>query len=191
MFRRAPMSYYWGDHFSAIALPFLEDSFSFWVILPDEGTSPEALVSSGECMDFLLADKAITYDENTGTAFTEWENQKIVDVRLNLPKFDVSSGMDLIPILRKLGIQDVFDSTKADFTPLTDIPGIYTSEAVHAARVIADEEKVEAAAFTSMTQNASAAPMGDIVDFTADRPFLFAITGPTELPLFTGIVNQP
>ena len=92
---------------------------------------------------------------------------------------------------RKLGIQDVFDPTKADFTPLTDIPGIYTSEAVHAARVIADEEKVEAAAFTSMTQNTSAAPMGDIVDFVADRPFLFAITGPTDLPLFTGIVNQP
>lgn len=191
MFRRASMTYDWGEHFSAISLPFLDSSFAMWIILPDEGTSPEELISSGECMDFLLADKAITYDENTGTAITEWENQKNVDVRLKLPKFDVSSGMDLIPILQKLGIQNVFDPTKADFSPLTDIPGIYTSEAVHAARVIADEEKVEAAAFTSMTQNTSAAPMGDIVDFVADRPFLFAITGPTDLPLFTGIVNQP
>ena len=162
-----------------------------WIILPDEGTSPENLVSSGECMDFLLADKIGQYDEATDTVHTAWENRKTVDVRLSLPKFDVSSGMDLIPILRKLGIQDVFDSTKADFTPLTDIPGIYTNAAVHTARVIADEEKVEAAAFTSMTQNTSAAPMGDVVDFIADRPFLFAITGPTNLPLFVGIVNQP
>ena len=34
-------------------------------------------------------------------------------------------------------------------------------------------------------------PPDDEVDFTLDRPFLFAVTGDSDLPLFTGVVNQP
>lgn len=34
-------------------------------------------------------------------------------------------------------------------------------------------------------------PPDESVDFTLDRPFLFAITGDMDLPLFVGVVNQP
>jgi len=37
----------------------------------------------------------------------------------------------------------------------------------------------------------SAMPPSEEVDFVADRPFLFVITGRDGLPLFVGVVNQP
>ena len=93
--------------------------------------------------------------------------------------------------LKALGVTDVFDMDAADFTPLTDVPLVYVSQAKHAARVIVEEEKVEAAAYTIIGAAGAAAPPGDTVEFTVDRPFLFAITGPAGLPLFVGVVNDP
>ena len=183
--------YYWADRFSAVSLDFEGCEYEMWLILPDEGYSPDDLLTSGEAMEFLLADKAQVYRDDWENWTSGWMNQKEVRVNLALPKFDVSSSMDLIGGLRNLGVTDVFDYTASDFTPLTDLPEVYVSQAVHAARVTADEEKVEAAAFTFFGLNGAAAPPSDEIDFILDRPFIFAITGPRGLPLFTGVVNQP
>ena len=51
---------------------------------------------------------------------------------------------------------------------------------------------MEAAAYTIIDAAAgAAAPPDDTVEFTVDRPFVFAITGPAGLPLFVGVVNNP
>ena len=42
-----------------------------------------------------------------------------------------------------------------------------------------------------MMEAGGAMPNADEVDFVADRPFIFVITGFDGLPLFIGIVNQP
>ena len=141
-------------------------------------------------MDFLLADKGLTGDQQDYA----WPDQKVAQINLSMPKFDVSSDLDLSEGLKSLGVTDVFDSSVSNFDPLgasTDDP-LYVSQAQHAARVKVDEEGCEAAAFTVVTMNpTSAAPPNDEVDFTLDRPFLFAVTGDSGLPLFTGVVNQP
>ena len=55
-----------------------------------------------------------------------------------------------------------------------------------------DEEGCEAAATTVINMNPGAAPSPrEEVFFTLDRPFLFAVTLDSGLPLFTGVVNQP
>ena len=173
-------TYYWADRFSAVSLDFEGGEYEMWLILPDEGTSPDDLLNTGEAMEFLLTDKY------------SYPDSKYLTVNLSMPKFDVSSSTDLIEGLKKLGVTDVFDYTASDFTPLTDLPEIYVSQATHAARVIADEEKVEAAAITViMTAPSSAPPPADEIDFVLDRPFIFAITGASGLPLFTGVVNLP
>lgn len=123
-----------------------------------------------------------------------WTGQKYLTINLSMPKFDVSSDLDLIEGLKALGVTDVFDPNVSNFDPLeasTDDP-LYISKAKHAARVKVDEEGCEAAAYTVMIINCGAAmPPDDEVDFTLDRPFLFAVTGDSGLPLFTGVVNQP
>lgn len=171
-------SYYWGEKFSAVPKS-LTESGSMWLILPDEGVTPEALLQEQEFYDFLSAGH-------------QWEQNKYLVVNLGLPKFDVSSSLDLRAGLKSLGIQDAFDPDVSDFTPIVrDIEGIYLSQAQHAARVMVDEEGCTAAAFTVMAAAGSAMPPDEEVDFQLDRPFLFVLTSRDEVPLFVGVVNTP
>ena len=186
-------SFYWGDNFTAVQLSFQRGG-SMWLILPDEGCSVDELLRSGEAMDFLLAPKYDQYDDKGNVTREGWTGQKYLTINLSMPRFDVSSDLSLIDGLKELGVTDVFDYTVSNFDPLgasTDEP-LYVSTAQHAARVKVDEEGCEAAAYTViMTECGAAMPPDDEVDFTLDRPFLFAVTGDSGLPLFTGVVNQP
>ena len=74
---------------------------------------------------------------------------------------------------------------------MTNDTEVYLSQAKHAARVAIDEEGVTAAAYTAMMMCGAGAPPEEEVDFTLDRPFVFAITGTDGLPLFVGVVHQP
>lgn len=170
-------TYYWGDDFGAVALS-LTNGGDMWIILPDEGVSPERLFEKGDIL--ALSRKP-----------SDWENQKWLIVQKSIPKFDVTGENDLIESLKNLGIEAAFDSQKSDFTPLTDIPEIVVSKAEHDARVKIDEQGVEAAAFTViMAMATSARPPEDKMDFIVDRPFAFVITSRDGLPLFTGVVNH-
>ncbi len=181
MHQRDGQSYYWGDKFAAVSQSF-EEGGAMWFLLPDEGVTPEELLSDGESMDFLF-----TADKN------EWEKQKFLFVNKSIPKFDVSSQFDLGEGLKNLGVTDIFDPGLSDFTPMTTDAGmsIVLSQANHAARVMIDEEGCTAAAFTVMAYAGGAAPPDDEVDFVLDRPFIFCVTGDSGLPLFVGIVNCP
>ena len=64
------------------------------------------------------------------------------------------------------------------------------SQIEHAARVQADEDGVEAAAFTAVKMEGTAL-IEENIDFTVDRPFLFVLTGDDGSILFTGLVNRP
>ncbi len=171
-------SYYWGDRFSAVSQSLKNDG-AMWFILPDEGVSVEDLLADSQTMDFMLANR-------------EWENNKFLMVNLSVPKFDVTSELDLIPALKALGVTDVFDPSLSDFTPLTEDPiDIFVSQAEHDARVTIDEQGCTAVAYTVIMGMGAGMPPEETVDFVLDRPFLFMITGSDGLPLFIGVVNQP
>ena len=176
--------WYWGERFSAVALG-MENGGEMWFLLPEEGLTPEELLEDEELMDFLLL-----RDKN------EWEKQKDPLVRLTIPKFDVSSDLELSAGLRALGLTDAFDPKCSDFTPLTrELEELYVSRVQHAARVKIDEEGCEAAAYTEIEVAAGEAcidePEPEVIDFILDRPFLFVITNAGGLPLFVGVVNRP
>lgn len=169
--------YYWSDNFSAISME-LSGNHKMWLILPDEGNSPRALLEQGDYYDLI-------------SGSDNWAQSKSLTVNLSMPKFDVSSDQDLIPGLKAMGITDVFRQTDANFGSITDEP-IYVGSTKHAARVAVDEEGVIAAAYTMMAMCGSAAPVErDEIDFILDRPFLFTITGADDLPLFAGVVSAP
>ena len=176
-------NYYWGENFGAIARR-LENSGNMLLILPDEDVNVEDLLTDKEVLDFI-------YEHYS------WENQKFLIVNQSIPKFDVVSDFSLIEGLKNLGVKDVFEVGKADFSPLINSDGGSTgvepvvSEAKHAARVMIDEEGCVAAAFTVMMMTGAARPPEEKVDFVLDRPFLFVINGMDDQPLFIGIVNQP
>lgn len=170
--------YYWGDQFSAIKMRF-EGGEDMLFILPDEGVTPEELLNDTQVMEFLLQKG-------------EWENSKHLIVNKAIPKFDVVSRLDLCDGLKALGITDAFDYKISDFSPVTtDFDEIYLSQAKHDARVTIDEEGCTAVAYTVLAADGAGMPPEEEVDFVLDRPFLFAITGCDDLPLFVGVVNQP
>ena len=170
---------YYGDGFSAFGLS-LEYSGRMWLLKPDEGVDAAELLQNEDTLGFLLANG-------------EWSQTQRAIVNLSLPKFDVSSDLDILDTLAQLGMTDVLDGIKSDFTPLTAAnDSLALTQAKHAARVKIDEDGCEAAAYTILGVEATAM-MGpeDEIDFTLDNPFVFAITGIDGLPLFVGLVNQP
>ena len=175
MHRSDAMYYYRGEHFAAVRLPMYGGA-AMWLMLPDEGYTLQELAESEETVSFLLANG-------------DWEDCQRYQVRLSVPRFDVSSDLDLTEILPKLGIVDVFDFNRSDFSPLTDEPGLAVSDVEHAARVKIDEEGCEAAAFTAVMVKAAAFEPLEEIEFILNRPFFFAVTGDQGQLLFTGAVN--
>lgn len=172
-------SYYWGNAFSAVYQNL--EAGRMWFILPDEGIGVDDLLDGEEVMDFILAGG-------------DWEQNRRVILNLSVPKFDVTSQIDLTDGLKALGVTDVFEEKVSNFTPMTtQYDEIFVSQAKHDARVVIDEEGVTATAFTvlAMEDTGAALPPDEEVDFVLNRPFLFAITGDDGLPLFVGIVNNP
>ena len=166
--------YYRAEGFSAVYLP-LEDNSRMWLLLPDPGTTPEEILENGQVSRFFSAPQT---------------PQEII-VELSLPKFDISSDVDLITRLQNMGVTDIFTPGKADFSPLLpQEDGGYVNQVRHAARVSIDEKGVTASAFTVIDRCGSGMPPRERVEFTLDRPFLFYIESQDGLPLFTGIVNE-
>lgn len=149
----------------------LQDGSKMWFALPNEGVSLESVIESGALSKIL--------DQSPD----EYDNR----VYLNMPKLDVTMSASLIGSLKRLGITDCFDPIKADFTPLTDVPSLFVSSVEHGARLIADADGVEAAAFTAIDVK-----YGGLITITRtvtlDRPFMFAVVSADHAPLFVGTV---
>ncbi|MCC8099410.1 MAG: hypothetical protein LIO78_05010 [Clostridiales bacterium] len=177
MHQSGETNYYRGDQFGAVYRSLM-NSGGMWLILPDEGVEVGDLLTDSQVLEMMESG-------------WEWEGCDYCQVNLSLPKFDVSADLNLQDGLEALGVTDVFDADVADFSPLSDVAAVL-STATHAARVIVDEEGVEAAAYTVFAADGAVleAPL-DIVDFVLDRPFLFVITGDSDTILFAGVVNQP
>lgn len=141
-------NYYRGDDFGAVTLPFVSGC-EMWLILPDRGKSVDDVLTSEKYLDLLTAD------------YGEYENTRYIRVNLSLPKFDVTSTIDLKDGLGALGVTDVFGSA-ADFSNLSDTQQLFLDSARQSARVTIDEEGCTAAAFTEMILCGSACPPADI-----------------------------
>ena len=170
--------YFWGDNFTAVYLK-LTGNNTMWLILPDEGYTVTEILESD---DYLR----MTMDPGV------WEDKGVYTINLSLPKFDVSDHQDLCEGMKALGVTDIFNYEISDFTPLTDTPELFVSKIDHAARVAIDEKGCVGAAFTVIQMEPGTAPgEWEEVDIVLDRPFLFVVSSRDNLPLFSGVVNEP
>lgn len=172
---------YEGESFRAAGVE-LTGSGSMYFLLPEEGLTPEALLTRADALDFLLG------PETRGNT-----DGRRVQLTLTVPEFDVSAETDLIARLKALGVTAIFDEDRSDFSPLTtEVGPITVTRADHAARVSADEKGVTGAAYTVIDATKAAEPEElEEVELTLDRPFLFLVTNEEGLPLFVGVVNAP
>lgn len=149
-------------------------------VLPDKGVSPYDLLA-----DTTKLSKAIDPIQS---------EEKFGKVTFKIPKFKFSTKTDLVDSLKTLGMKDAFEPKLADFSEVSDIKPLYVSSVKQEACISIDENGCEAAAYTKVeTLCGAAAPQNPAgkADMILDRPFIFAILGTNNVPLFIGVVNNP
>lgn len=170
---------YFGEQFTAVSLSLDNGDYQMYFFLPDEGVSVNSLIADQQVLQVL--------QEGSDSALFHhlWVN-------MTIPKFDVASDQDLIDGLKELGVTDVFDAAKSNFDGILveQTDPMWVSKVQHTARVAIDEEGVTAAAYTVEMMDGMGG-LQETLDFVVDRPFMFAITGPGDTILFTGVVENP
>ena len=164
-----------GDGYEAIRLPYIGNTTSMFVIVPDD-------------LQAFLADADAQSLTEIRSATTEHQ------VALEMPKFEFTTDLGLKPLLQQLGIQRAFVPPSgvegADLTGIHTEPLLYVEDALHKAFVAVDEVGTEAAAATAIVIALESAPPP--ASMTIDRPFLFVIENDaTGEPLFIGQVTDP
>jgi serine protease inhibitor len=111
------------------------------------------------------------------------------DVGLAMPRFKAEYGADLTPNLQDLGLKQAF-GPGADYHRITKA-SVRSISVLHRTVVDVTEEGSEAAAATTVIAT-RAIREPSTKQFSADRPFLFAITDKvTGTILFVGFVSDP
>ncbi|XP_073824842.1 serpin 88Ea [Musca autumnalis] len=112
------------------------------------------------------------------------------EIDISLPKFEFEQNLELVPILRKLGINSLFDHT-ANLNGFSAETSLMFGDAKHVAKIKVDEEGSTAAAATVVFSFRSARPV-EPTKFECNHPFMFLIYDNTaKAVLFTGIYRDP
>lgn len=184
MHQSAPGMYFFGDNFSA-ADQSLGDGGKMVFVLPDDGSKIIDVLENDQLMEML-----------SGSRMLEYQNYKEVIINKTIPKFTLSSKLDLVETLKTLGVTEAFDAKNAQFkqnilaNPASMADNIYLSKVDHAAMVSIDEEGVTGAAYTDLALVGAGMPPTDEVDFVLDRPFLYFILGNDGSILFAGTAQD-
>ncbi|XP_062953436.1 serpin B6 [Cynocephalus volans] len=168
---------YIGEIFTQIlVLPYVGKELNMIILLPDENT------------DLRTVEKELTYEK-----FVEWTRPDMMDeeeVEVFLPRFKLEENYDLEAVLRRLGVTDAFEPTRADFSGMSSRRDLHLSKVVHKSFVEVNEEGTEAAAATAgimLMRCLRVTPR-----FCADHPFLFFIQHSTTSGiLFCGRLSSP
>ena len=148
---------------TSVTLPYGNQAYRMELLLPVEGKTLSNLVEA-------LA-TGNTYAASAATMGG-------VEVDVKIPSFETEYFTSLKDILPQMGIRQAFGN-QADFSAMSATPNLYIGDVLHKAKIKVDEEGSEAAAVTDIVMRyASAGPdyVPPIVEFHADRPFLYLIT---------------
>jgi len=162
------------DEYESIAMWF-NAGYKMTFYLPLEGKTADNLLAQ----KLIFADASVSADTYT--------------VNLSLPRFDIKSEMELSEMLKGIGIERALGDGETDFSGISDEDMLFISSVVQAAAVTVDEEGCEAAAYTEvlMESGSSMVEESKEITLTFDRPFAFFLTDRNDLPLFTGVVQNP
>ena len=107
-------------------------------------------------------------------------------VKVRIPKFELEYSVGLADILVAMGMTDAFDQDRANLGAMMDLSAIdgnlFVSDALQKTYIKMDEEGTEAAAVTAIIVECTSADIDiqDPIEFTADKPFYFAIRDNTS-----------
>ena len=114
-------------------------------------------------------------------------------VAVALPKFRLTTHVELAAPLQALGMRTAFEPGLADLSGIAGKPGgLYIKSVVHEAYLSVDEAGTEAAAATGVGISPTAIQAPPRIEFVVDRPFAFVLRDTkTGAVLFAGVVSHP
>ena len=117
--------------------------------------------------------------------------QHFEEIVLSLPQFKVEYDFNIVPALKALGVNDLFNAAGANLQGMSGRPDLHVSGAYHKAFVEVNEEGTEAAAATAVVVVLNSLPLPP-VKVTCDHPFMFLIKHEsTQTVLFMGKYTSP
>ncbi|XP_055352757.1 leukocyte elastase inhibitor-like [Paramacrobiotus metropolitanus] len=147
-----------------LEMPYADNEASMLIYLPQTKTGLRQL------------EKSLTTQTIVDLAKTAQADDKVL-VDVALPKFRVESSFDLVQLLRKIGVNDVF-TENADLSGMLTSGSAQVSSGFHKTFIEVDEKGTEAAGANAMIEKARSGHIGSQgrrVTFRADHPFIYAI----------------
>jgi serpin B len=144
-----------GGSFQGVELPYVGDDLSMVLLVPKANDGLPVLEK-----------------QLTGPKLDSWTSQlHSTRVSVSLPKFRLTLPLELVPVLKQLGMAAAFHG--ADFSGMNGKRDLAISNVVHKAFVDVNEEGTEAAAASGVMMSRAAVARPRVV--RADHPFLFLI----------------
>lgn len=177
MNRSAKMSYFAGNNFQAVMLPYKDKRLQMCIFLPDKKSNITAFINS-----------------LTSESWSEWREQfRKEEGHLGLPRFKVEYKTELSEVLKAAGMPCAFEDNCADFKKMIE-QNAMISRVLHKTYLEVNEKGTEAAAATAIEMSVTSAPMNPKPPFEmiCDRPFVVAIRDEkTNAILFVGAIVDP
>ncbi|WKZ31379.1 MAG: serpin family protein [Candidatus Dojkabacteria bacterium] len=166
------LNYFDGDEWSAVELPYADESLSSWLFMPK---------GDGSVADF-------NYELFESVLAGSVKGEASVE----LPKFTIRGDLILNDYLNLMGMEDAFGEGVADLSGISDAE-LYVSKVQHISYLQVDEEGSEAAAVTSVVVDVTSVGLDDEpFAFIADQPFVYTIYDKNNgVLLFVGLINDP
>lgn len=171
-------TYYENEKIQAIRLPYGENRLAMYVFLPKSNVNWQSFC------ELLTAEKWNQWlNELKGANSQDNRPEKLL---LRLPRFKLEYEVDLVAILKNLGMAIAF-TPNADFSEMTASP-LWISQAKQKTFIEVNEERTVAGAVSMAAGTRSPIEVNMIVD----RPFFYAIGDDrTGTILFMGSVVDP
>ncbi|XP_049954385.1 leukocyte elastase inhibitor-like [Schistocerca serialis cubense] len=158
----------------AVEILYYDDQYSMVILLPTKRNSINKLIR-----------------DLTHTPLSEAIGKlQLTEILLSIPRFNITYNSELIPVLERLGVQEVFGAHANLSGIARNIGTAHISQILHATKIEVNEEGTIAGAGTGVL----VVPlMGTTIPrFRADSPFLFFIRDTVAgTILFGGLVSTP
>ncbi|XP_033839566.1 plasminogen activator inhibitor 1 [Periophthalmus magnuspinnatus] len=162
-----------GVDYDVIEVPYKGDSLSMLLVSPFERDVPLSVLTT----------------ELTSHTLRRWrQGLKMVKRQLAVPRFTLVSDLNMKKVLTDMGLGNMFNLARADFTRITTDEKLCVSKVLQKVTLEVNEDGTKGA-------SASAAVMFSrmaVEEITLDKPFLFLVQHKhTGAVLFMGQFNQP
>ena len=135
----------------------------------------------------LIKDKNFLYEKQ--------EVEGPIVINLSVPKFKREINLDIIPILKELGLEKLFDRNDSTFNNpfiIEENKNYYVDKVFQKNRFDLNEDGTTIKSITFASSNIFVKSAGEKeINIELDRPFIYIIKDRNRLPIFIGYIDDP